>query len=289
MSLTVYCDSANWYDLSDRKVSADKFESAVIDHRIVPVLSFIHLLEFAKRSQPYRTEVSTFIDRLIRLGEVRWIKSLPGVADAEVRNAFLRGLGINTSPINAFAKSFIDTQEGSMPWGYKESARLLSVEECVNLLADPEKFKKYRAFIEAQPTSDIARLRQLKRDNPGAPLVKYFPLFLGDMLGKQLETPKGILIKLTSEQINQFSEQLDLNQTPAFSLLLAFFEGWSLTSGGEDVSNFEDLFHLVALAYCDVTFADKRTCDALSKVKACKIPSLNSSFESWVDGLSPSS
>ncbi len=140
LALTVYLDSANWYDLAEGKVAHHKLESAVKDHQIIPVLSFIHLLEFSKRSQPYRAVVSRFVDRIIRLGEVRWIKSLPGVADAEVRNAFLAWLGIEARPIDVFAGSFVDTQEFHMPWWFKLTGRMLSVETCVELLADPKKF-----------------------------------------------------------------------------------------------------------------------------------------------------
>ena len=49
---------------------------------------------------------------------------------------------------------------------------------------------------------------------------------------------------------------------------------------------FEDLFHLVALGYCDVVFVDKGTWEALKKGKASKLPFPHREFNTWLDRLS---
>ena len=49
---------------------------------------------------------------------------------------------------------------------------------------------------------------------------------------------------------------------------------------------FEDLFHLVALGYCDEVFVDKGTWEALKKGKAARRPLANREFKDWLDRLS---
>lgn len=94
-----------------------------------------------------------------------------------------------------------------------------------------------------------------------------------------------VLTELKIGVIGQFREHVDVSHCPALSLKLAFHEGWNVNSGGEEPSDFENSYHLVGPAYCDIAFADKRTCEALRKARASKLPFQNSKFSCWLDSL----
>ena len=120
---------------------------------------------------------------------------------------------------------------------------------------------------------------------PDGYLVKDIQQYASNILGNRVETPSRIFLDVTPELREHFKQDFSLVSCPAFSHKLAFFDGWSLSSGGEEPSMFEDLFHLVALGYCDEVFADKGTWEALKKGKASKLPLANREFGHWLDQL----
>lgn len=51
------------------------------------------------------------------------------------------------------------------------------------------------------------------------------------------------------------------------------------------LSDYEDQLHIGCMAYCDVRFADARTCEALKQGKSPVLPKRNGDFEEWLATL----
>ena len=287
---TVYLDSAHWFDLTDCKLSRERFETAIKMELIVPVISFIHLLEICNREESFRSSVASYIDHIACLTSIRWIKGLPSVAKTEVENSFLKANGVTPTPVSPLVEHFVDTLETKLPWFSREEARYRTVSRIVEDLSSTHEKKRYGKFRELSPVFDIKKLRVLRSGKKSACLVADMPMYAADYLGKSVTTPNGIRISVTHGSLERFKETFSLSECPAFATKIANFEGWSRSSGGEEASMFEDLFHLVALAYCDITFVDGRTWEALKKgrnagVPLTKMPLRNGKFASWLKDL----
>lgn len=288
MCITAYLDTANWYELAEGRVPTEKFELAVKNGSVIPVLSFIHLMEFASRGEKHRNKVTNYIDHVNALAPIKWIKVLPAIAQAELANAFLRYHGLIPQPIQVFASSLTDSLPAEIPGLDKAEARTYSMTKVVEILCGQERYKAHRSFRRTNAVKHIAHLRRLRRESkvPLSPKgADYVQNLVSDM-PSLVCTAAGLIVEVTPERRRRFVEQLQWEDCPVSALRVAAMVGWSMTSGGEAPSDFEDIFHLAALAYCDVAFADKRTCDALRKGKAFKIPLLNSKFQSWLNDLS---
>ena len=81
----------------------------------------------------------------------------------------------------------------------------------------------------------------------------------------------------------KFAETLDIMTLPAFSMTRAYDQGMSQIEG--QLSDYEDNLHLAGLAYCDVGFADRKTCAALERGGARIAPMRNGQFSQWLTTL----
>jgi len=288
MPTTVYLDTANWYDLAERRVNGESFERAVCAGIITPVLSFIHLMEFAQTHQRYREQVTSYIAGVTSDARVLWIKPLPAVAQAELRQSLLRFSGIAPGVLNVLAPAMVDSLTAQIPGLDKAEARTYSVTKLVQIMSGLPQFRRHQRFRTIQAVRDIARLQYLKLRTrrlslPGS--SDYVRNTLADMPGT-IETPGGLLIDVTSELRDRFLVQLRWEECPAIELRIALMRGLSLGSGGGYPSDFEDLFHLApALAYCDLAFADRRTYSALVRGGARRLPMQNGQFAGWSASL----
>ena len=258
---------------------------AVKNGLVIPVLSFIHVLEFSNRTDFYQNEVTAYLDSVQALAPIRWIKGLPAVVKAEVSNAFLGSIGVSPLPLDPLVDHLVDTLKIKLPWFDRAEAKTYNISRIVQESSSISSREEYQKFRMSSPVFDIPRLRALKDKNPTGYLVHDIAAYAADFLGKRVITPEGILVDVTSESLEQFKIMFRLSTCPAFSFKLAFFEGWSMSTGGEEASMFEDLYHLVALAYCDVVFVDSATWEALKKGKAARMPLRNGEFLAWVEGL----
>ncbi len=156
MGTTAYLDTANWYDLAEAKVPPQKFELAVTNGSVTPVLSFIHLMEFANRDEPYRNPVTSYIDQIIGLSEVKWIRVNPAIAQAELRSAFLKYNGLTGEPVSVFAGSLVDVLTPRIPGLDKAEARTYSVTTIVETLSEREELRKHKSFRKTNPVAAVA-------------------------------------------------------------------------------------------------------------------------------------
>lgn len=282
---TVYLDSANWFDLTNDSERGERFRLAVKNGCVAPVLSFIHVLEFGNRDEPYRSCATAYVDSISSLCPVRWIRGLPAIVNTEVKNVFLSTMGLPTVPVDPFMEHLVDALETRISWFDRVEARTYNFSEIVRLSSSLKSHERYQAFRRSSPVFDIARLRGIRKTTPTGYVVKDIQEYAANILGNRVETSSGVLLEVTADLRQQFKEKFNLAHCPAFAHKLAFFDGWSQSSGGEEPSMFEDLFHLVALGYCDEVFVDKGTWEALKKGKAARLPSVNRKFKGWVDRL----
>jgi|CXWL01.1.fsa_nt_gi hypothetical protein len=288
MGQTLYLDTANWYDLVEDKVSFRYLEPAISSGRIIPVLSCIHLLEFGLRTQPYRAQVTGFIDKVAALGGLLWIRDERTVARAELKKAFMEWMGLCAPPIEVFCARFADAYGLSNPSSEMVDAEMISVSKIVERLCDLPRY--HSSFVTQKGTrtsKGISGLRDAYQENGRLPAPKAIDSvknFLVDM-PTVIHTSAGIEVEVTAGMRAEFLNALTWEKIRSTWLRVSAMVGWSMTSGGDSPSDVEDLFHLVGVAYCDKAFADKRTLDALSKGKAYKLPALNSEFVSWLEEL----
>jgi len=282
-SQTVYLDSALWFNLAEDQTSREVFETSISSGSLIPVLSFIHLTEFSRRRQFERLQVANYVDRINAICPILWSKGLATITEAEVKNAFLASLGIEPAPIVVFANNFIDAMTKPVGWADKVDITTQRVSTIVERLRRTPSTPKYLEYRKSVPVFDIPGLRNL-RQSKGKVYID-LPLCVRDTLGKAVTTPKGLKFDVTKGLLDRFLSKFKPNTCPAFSLALAFLDGWSKSDGGEMPSIFEDFFHLMALAYCDIMFADGQTCEALKKGRAFKKPMPNAKFPGWANSL----
>lgn len=287
---TVYLDVALWINLARGIADSSRFQTAVQSATIIPALSFNHIFEFAGDPNPVsRKEVVQLIEGLQQMGQVRWIASLAEALFQEVRHSFEAwATNQNFRPVSLFAGTAQDVPGLNLSWNQK--CRLgLSLESFV------EAFSKSHGSYEAlasHPMMDFPLLRNWAKRSAHFSQGNYTSdliLQLLDGANGQIQTAAGVHISLkdfSKDQMKEFADRFDFTNTPALSLLCAYFKGWSLTSGGDDPNtDLGDLFHLVGVAYCDVAFCDGRVHSALSKAHE-RLPKKNGDFPAWLEGLS---
>ena len=71
---------------------------------------------------------------------------------------------------------------------------------------------------------------------------------------------------------------------PAFSMTRAYDQGMSQIERHQ-FSDYEDNLHLAGLAYCDIRFADRKTCAALERGGSRIVPKRNGQFSQWLATL----
>lgn len=286
--ITVYLDTALWNDLAEGRVDGSRFEQAISERRVVPVLSFIHLMEFAQTDPRYRRAVTDYIDRVTAGSQPLWIKPLPPIAKAELTHAFLRFIGIDSGPIEIFTHALVDALTADMPGLDKAEARTYNVTRLVEVMSGLVKFKRHQWYRKIIVVSQIAKLQYLRfksRSDISPRDTEYVGNILTDLPG-YLTTPNGVRIEMLSEIREKFLSQLRWENCPAVSLRVAMMRGLALKGGRGVPSDFEDLFHVCPpLAYCDVTFGDKKTYVAIERGCGFKLPRKNGEFAVWASSL----
>jgi hypothetical protein len=284
----VYLDTALWYDLADRRITAPNFEDAVRRGDIKPVLSFIHLMELAQSEPSSRNRVTQYIDALNEGGRVIWIKTLPVIAEEELKHAFLEYQLIPPGQFNVFSAAFVDTLRTRIPGLDRDEARTYDMTRLVSIMHDLRSFRRHQLFRRSRALWDIVRLQfqRAREGNSSDPWESEYIQNIWADIPRRVQSPAGLFIDITPSVRHEFLRQLRWEELPAIALRVALMNGWSLGSGGARPSDFEDLFHIAPpIAYCDVTFADRRVYAALERGGAWRFPMRNSEFRDWCSTL----
>ena len=107
MISTVYLDTANWIDLAEGYCSSVEFERAVSSARLMPVLSFVHLLEMAKQRGEGWRRVAKYIDSIRDMGKTHWALLRKDIEKAEVEKVFIEFMRIRAPEIRPFRDSLV--------------------------------------------------------------------------------------------------------------------------------------------------------------------------------------
>ena len=286
--LKAYLDTANWYDLADGRIHAPAFEEAVKSGRVIPVLSFIHPMEFAVSKEKTHQNVINYIECIRRTKNCCWIKTLPMVAALELRQQLLESHGITPQPLSVFTDTFVDTLNQTVRGLDRAAARTYDLPTIVSMLINTSAFRRYRKLRSTDALSDLFD-SQVRRAQSGLSIHPFSSEYLRTVLTdmpSSVTTDAGLIIDVTPQCREELLHSLQWEKIPAISLRLAMTNGWSRAHVKREASDFGDLFHIAPpLAYCDVTFADKRTTDALKKGGAFKLPRRNAEFRTWCDSL----
>ena len=264
----VYLDTANWIDLAEDNCSSVEFEAAVSAGKMEPVLSPIHLLELANPKQWNWRKVSNYIDRIRTKGMIQWVLLRGDIELTEIEAAFARFLRIDPLKSRPFRDSLDEVLNPNNPITDKLGTK--SVQKEVEFLRDhPDYINKYLP----ERNNVFPELRKNAPRDPQQLIFYYVP--------KSLPS-SGLFVDEPTRR--EFAETLDIMSLPAFSMAVAYNQGMSQIESYRP-SDYEDNLHLAGLAYCDVGFADRKTCAALERGKSRIRLMRNGQFRQWLPTL----
>lgn len=271
MVSTVYLDTANWIDLAEGKgnCSSAEFEAAISAGKLEPVLSYIHVLELTKPEQRSWRRVSSYIDCIRSTGTTHWTLLPDDMKRNEVEAAFARFLRIEPPKVRPFRASLIETLPDDPRNPITNELKTESVQNQVERLRDHPVY--VNEYLPAR-NHVFPELRKNALRDPKELILYYVP--------KSLPNSGLFVDELTRRE---FAETLDIMTLPAFSMTRAYDQGMSQIEG--QLSDYEDNLHLAGLAYCDVGFADRKTCEALKQGRSKNFPMRNGQFSQWLTTL----
>lgn len=270
MVSTVYLDTANWIDLAEGNCSSSEFEEAVSAGKLEPVLSYIHVLELAKPEQRNWRRVSSYIDSIRSTGTIHWVLLPSDMMRNEVEAAFARFLRIEPPKVRPFRTSLIETLPDDHRNPITDELRTESVQNQV------ERIRDHPVYVNEYLTERNHVFPELRRGalrDPKKLILYYVPKSLPN---------SGLFVDEPTRR--EFTEIFDIMSLPAFSMAVAYNQGMSQMEGHR-LSDYEDYFHLAGLAYCDVSFADGKTCEALKQGRSRIRPMRNGEFTQWLTTL----
>ena len=270
MVSTVYLDTANWIDLAEGNCSSSEFEEAVSAGRLEPVLSPIHILELANPEQRSWRGVSNYIDCIISTGTIHWARLPSDMMRNEVEAAFARFLRIESPKSRPFRTSLIETLPDDPNNPITNTLGTESVQKEVERLRD---HAVYGDEYLTERNHGFPELRKNALRDPKELILYYVP--------KSLPS-SGLFVDEPTRR--EFAETLDIMTLPAFSMTRAYDQGMSQIDRHQ-LSDYEDNLHLAGLAYCDVGFADRKTCAALERGGSRICPKRNREFREWLTTL----
>ncbi len=248
---TVYMDTANWNELADGAVDPAPLLRSVDRGEYVPVLSYVHLAEFARKAEPHRSSVVGLAENLRLRGDVRWIRSSKQLLRAEAERAFLVWRGLVPHALDPFGASFPDVAEHELSWEDKAAHVLDGLPSYVALIVGGGGSMSLWALRDEYP--GWRRLIRERRRSCRRLSVAERKAWVADRLkaGEMLMTPADIRLVLSEEELATFRREVDLSLCPGNRAVQAFHQGWNLCVEGEASSDLEDEIHLLGAVYCD--------------------------------------
>lgn len=270
MVSTVYLDTANWIDLAEGNCCSAGFEAAVSTGNLEPILSPIHILELANPEQRNWKGVSSYIDRIRSMGVTHWALRPDAMVRDEVGAAFVRFLKIEPPKLQPFRASLIEILDPNT--SITDKLETESVQKEVNRVRN---HRDHHGIYRPARNHVFPELRKNALRDPKE-LILYYLL---------TSSPPGHPdIVVDKPTCRKFAETLDIMTLPAFSMTRAYDQGMSQIERHQ-LSDYEDNLHLAGLAYCDVGFADRKTCAALERGGARIVPMRNGQFSKWLTTL----
>ena len=271
MCKRAYFDTANWIDLAEGNCRGAGFEEAVTDGKVVPVFSYTHLLELAQQQEDGWRTLSLYIDRVRSMGKTLWAHPRHILEQAEVTAAFARFCRVKPPKIRPFEYSLVETLPDDPREPITEELKSEPVESHIERISQHPAFTREYRSERAQV---FPKLRTGELRDPRERILDHVPKCLPD---------SGLFVDESTRR--DFAKKVDIMELPAFSMCAAYNRGMSRMEGRPQNSDYEDHLHLAGMAYCDVGFADRRTCEALKQGKSPILPKRNGEFEEWLATL----
>jgi hypothetical protein len=258
----VYFDTANLQDLAAES-SASTLRTAfhrVIDKGVLlPVVSFIHLIEIANKPDHIRENMLRLLDPIARDRRLLWVRCGGPVLDHEFRRALSHEGNGRLPPADMFSMDIgrVLRAKRTVACAGSESP----LREMIGTLLDPivgqAVMKKHRAAVDhgLAALADFKKRRKLSAaSNPRFSTDHKHAIILsraaasGAMAGLPGSDP-GV--------------RLDVSRMPAHEVWIGFEEGAVRGSQAIDDTDMEDRWHLPSAVYADVFFCDKRIYERL--------------------------
>ena len=125
---------------------------------MVPILSFIHILEFGNREEPYLSRATSYVDQVTLLARIPWICGLPAVVKAEVQNAFLSCMGLPQIPLCPFGEHLVDVLKENLGEFDREYVRTMKFSDIVKMSGSLDSRERYSAFRRSSPATAATSL-----------------------------------------------------------------------------------------------------------------------------------
>jgi len=281
--MRVYLDTAQWIDLAEGKLDRRSFEAPLEARVVRPTLSSVHVMELARQEPESRRRVAEYMDEVRQRLGVGWIRGPHSLARMEVRSAYFAWAGMAQRPLDPFVENLVDSLDLETDWFDRAMGEGVSIGRSVEQAAEirserpeHEETRQRVPLMKKQVRESRGRFRRL--------LVTDTLALVNSHLPRTLETDCRLQISITEDDRQRFLTEMSISSCPTLALRLALHEGWIM--GKDDrPSDYEDYGHLGGIAYCDVAFADRQTCEALRVGRATIRPKRNGEFPEWVQNL----
>lgn len=277
-----YLDTANWIDLAQGNVDDGPLRQAVDERRILPVLSHNHIIELAQQPNEKRSlEVAAYLDGFKR--SLIWIRNIDTTVTREVAAEAQRAITGKAQAVVPFVL------RPSLAFGHQLSPNdeiFIDKLRILDMVAHSRSVPMgtYNSERNTQPTR--RRVVRAQRRHAGRLRIgsdEHERWILGN-LPDRIIGHNGVIVSATDHR-DVILSNFDISRCPALLTDIAYQDGRNVATDTPRPSDMEDLAHLVGVAYCAFSFADRATVAALRQGKAPIIPMRNGQLSDWLMSL----
>lgn len=279
----VYLDFAIWIDFAEGRRDDRAFFALVDQGAIVPVLSFMHLLEMnvAEARDPVRRPglvVARYFDRVLgpRRNNLLWVRAREFVRHDEIVFEAMRCSDLPTS--HAAFEPFAGRLHEVLGEGaFDPNRSAIDSPSFVDMLGLSLANTPYGPYI-AERAHEPARRRAL-RANRGH--FKKLRIDRTEVIERWV-VPELVRVRGLDPRVVR--DRFDIARCPILSFVIAYNNGMNVSDSGERPSDVEDGFHLGGVAYADIAFIDKNVVDALRRggLARTRLPRRIGDFDAWL-------
>lgn len=279
----VYLDFAIWVDFAEGRKD-DRAFFGLVDHgAIVPVLSFMHLLEMnvAEARDPVRRPglvVARYFDRVLapRRNMLLWVRARELVRHDEIVFEAMRCSDLPTA-YAAFQPFAGRLHEVLGEGAFDPNRSAIDSLSFVDMLGLSLANTPYGPYI-AERAREPARRRAL-RANRGR--FKKLRIDRTEIIERWV-VPELVRVRGLDPRVVR--DRFEIARCPILRFVIAYNNGMNVSDSGERPSDVEDGFHLGGVAYADVAFLDKNVVDALRRggLPIPQLPRRIGTFDAWL-------
>jgi hypothetical protein len=280
--LRVYFDTANYQSIAGNPSTNslhEKFDRCVGQGIVVPVLSFLHVIEIATKAAGHKESLVRLLAPLVDGHRVLWVRGTGDIRRREYRHAAAnQGDGVLPGEI-AFGGRWSDVTERNVGPALLRRAQqpLRALVDAIGASTVERYVAVTRGWVNASAHS---RARRSTRPHG---IRRYFG---AEIVGRAMSyAPKDLA---AYSLMSVVSTPRWFDRLPALRLSLAYEEGNDNSEVRIEQGDTEDAYHLGSAVYSDIGFIDRRTRARLVAANWCPDHlRLNSEVERFLDIVCP--